>query len=241
MKELDCDYLSTGHYAKVVQSTTGKPVIETSTDDWKDQTYFLFTLNPEVIPKLLFPVGGMNKSEVRKIAEEKNLVVARKKDSTGICFIGPDGYSKFIEDQVEKDQLKPGLLKRYPSGEVMAKHTGIHNFTYGQRKGLGISSDRPLYVVKIDGDTNDVWLGEEKDLYGQQATVKDLHWIDSCEDGEVLKVKIRFAHKGSLAKVSKTSEGEVTLDFLEPQRSITPGQAAVMYRDNRLVGGGWIQ
>lgn len=240
MKELDCEFLATGHYAKVVESTTGRPVIETSTDDWKDQTYFLFTLNPEVIPQLLFPVGGMKKPEVRSLAEDRDLVVARKKDSTGICFIGEAGYSQFIEDNVEADQLRPGDLRRFPSGEVLSKHSGIHNFTYGQRKGLGVSSDRPLYVVKIDGESHDVWLGEEQDLYSREASLKGMHWIDSCEDGEVLKVKIRFAHKGSLAKITKQKD-EILLNFLEPQRSITPGQAAVIYRDNRLVGGGWIQ
>lgn len=239
MKELDCDWLATGHYAKVVESKTGRLAIQTSTDDWKDQTYFLFTLNPEVIPKLLFPVGGMKKAEVRKIAEEKNLIVARKKDSTGICFIGKSGYSNFIEQQVGRENLLPGKLRLYPGGDVMAEHTGIHNFTYGQRKGLGVSYSEPLYVLKIDPETNDVWLGEEKYLYSQSARLHTMNWLDDVEDGETLRVKIRFAHQGAEARVKKTPEG-VDLEFLEPQRAITPGQAAVMYRSQQLVGGGWI-
>lgn len=240
MKELECDYLATGHYARVVQSPSGRWTIETSTDDWKDQTYFLFTLNPEIIPQLLFPVGHLNKAEVRKIAEEKQLVVANKKDSTGICFIGDSGYAPFIESQVDKERLKPGLLRLYPSGKVLGEHSGIHHFTYGQRKGLGISYEKPLYVVKVDPETQDVWLGDDQDLYSDTATVHTLNWLDDCRDGEVLNVKIRFAHKGADAKVSR--EGDlVRLKFLEPQRSVTPGQAAVFYRDSQLVGGGWIE
>ncbi|NQZ02349.1 MAG: tRNA 2-thiouridine(34) synthase MnmA [Bdellovibrionales bacterium] len=240
MKELDCDYLATGHYAKVVKSKTGNLAIQTSSDDWKDQTYFLFTLNPEVIPKLLFPVGDMKKPEVRKIAEEQDLVVARKKDSTGICFIGKEGYSSFIEGQVSSDLFVKGQLKRFPDGEILGDHQGVHHFTYGQRKGLGISSDRPLYVVKIDAETGNVWLGEEKHLYASDLEVKRLNWLDDIEEGETLNVKIRFAHKGAKARVSKTEAGSVRVVFEEPQRSITPGQAAVFYRDQQLVGGGWI-
>ncbi len=239
MQELDCDWLATGHYAKVVPSKTGRLAIQTSTDNWKDQTYFLFTLNPEVIPKLLFPVGGMKKSEVRKIAEEKNLIVARKKDSTGICFIGKSGYSQFIENQVGRKNLQPGKLRLYPAGEIMAEHTGIHNFTYGQRKRLGVSYTKPLYVLKIDPETRDVWLGEEKYLYSNTAQLHRMNWLDEVDDGETLNVKIRFAHKGSPARVKKNDQG-VELEFEEPQRAITPGQAAVMYRSGQLVGGGWI-
>lgn len=240
MKELDCDYLATGHYAKVVESKTGRLVIETSSDDWKDQTYFLFTMNPDVIPKLLFPIGDMKKPDVRVVAEEKNLIVARKKDSTGICFIGNSGYSNFIESQVGRENLKSGQLRLYPGGEVMAEHSGIHNFTYGQRKGLGVSYTEPLYVLKIDPETNDVWLGEERYLYSQTAQLHTLNWLDEIEDGETLRVKIRFAHRGAAAKLTRDGDN-VELEFLEPQRAITPGQAAVFYRDNQLVGGGWIR
>ncbi|MCB0407668.1 MAG: tRNA 2-thiouridine(34) synthase MnmA [Bdellovibrionales bacterium] len=241
MKELECDYLATGHYAQVVPSLKNEGLaIQTSEDDWKDQTYFLFTLNPQVIPQLLFPVGHLNKDSVRQIAEDRDLIVARKKDSTGICFIGKSGYSQFIESQVGKSQLQPGVLKLYPEGKVLGDHSGIHNFTYGQRKGLGVSYTEPLYVLKIDPSNNDVWLGEESYLYGDRARVKNLSWLGSVEDGEVLKVKIRFAHRGAEAKLRKIND-DIELEFLEPQRAITPGQAAVFYRDNQLVGGGWIE
>jgi tRNA-specific 2-thiouridylase len=241
MQELDCDYLATGHYARVETSPTGRPVIVNSTDDWKDQTYFLFTIEPEIIPRLMFPIGHLKKPEVRAIAEAKGLVNARKKDSTGICFVGDKGYDNFIAEHVSADVLKTkkGVVRLYPSGEVVADHDGIHHFTYGQRKGLGVYHATPLYVIKIDAQTNEVWVGEEAHLFSDRATIVEPHFIDQFEEGERLKVKIRFAHKGAYARVYKTERG-LDVRFEEPVRAVTPGQAAVMYRENQLVGGGWI-
>lgn len=239
MKELNCDYLATGHYARM-ENVDGEYKLISSTDDWKDQTYFLFTLQPEILKYILFPVGHLKKPEVRKIAEEKNLVVAKKKDSTGICFIGPGGYAEFIAERVAKDLLKPGVLRLYPSGEELGRHDGIHNFTYGQRKGLGIATGSPVYVVKIDPASNDVWLGEEKHLYSSTLTVKNTNWLDEVKEGDEYSVKIRFQHKGAPARVKQVRGGEVDLEFCEPQRAITPGQAAVFYKSKQLVGGGWI-
>lgn len=242
MHELGCDYLATGHYARIESRADGRPAITTSTDDWKDQTYFLFTIEPEVIPRLLFPIGHLKKPEVRAIAEKKGLVNARKKDSTGICFVGDQGYDNFIEKHVARDLLKGGAVRLYPGGEEVARHDGIHHFTYGQRKGLGVFRPEPLYVIKIDAKTNDVWVGEEKYLFSDRAKVVQAHWIDDIQDGERLRVKIRFQHKGSWARVvrSEASPAEFALEFEEPVRAVTPGQAAVVYRDQQLVGGGWI-
>jgi tRNA-specific 2-thiouridylase len=235
MRELECDYIATGHYARIED---GKLI--SSADDWKDQTYFLFTLNRELLKHILFPVGGMKKPEVRAVAEDRGLVVAKKKDSTGICFIGKGGYSQFIEDHVAKDLLRPGELKLYPSGESLGKHDGIHHFTYGQRKGLGIATGSPLYVVKIDAATNTVWLGDEQALYSKRLTLKNSNWLEDVREGEAYSVKIRFQHKGAAAKVVALKGDEIDLEFDEPQRAITPGQAAVFYREKQLVGGGWI-
>lgn len=239
MRELNCDYLATGHYARI-EDVGGKPQIVTSTDDWKDQTYFLFTTDPSVIPHLLFPIGHLRKPEVRRIAEERGLVNARKKDSTGICFVGDKGYDNFIEQHVARDLLKKGVIRLYPSGEILAEHDGIHHYTYGQRKGLGVYRPEPVYVIKIDAATNEVWVGDEQHLYESRARVVQSHLIDGIEDGERLRVKIRFQHKGSMARVFKKENGELGLEFDEPVRAITPGQAAVIYRDQQLVGGGWI-
>ena len=241
MKQLDCDYLATGHYARIQKSSiTGRDSIFTSCDNWKDQTYFLFVLNHKVIPHLLFPVGDWTKPQLRTYAEELGLPVAKKKDSTGICFIGKDGYASFIEKRVPKEELKSGLLKLYPTGEVLGSHSGVHHFTYGQRKGLGVSHSDPLYVRKIDDQDHTVWLCQESYLYKEKMRVEKLNWLDELCEGEKLKVKIRFQHGG--ASASWNRRGDVLdIHFDEPQRSITPGQAAVFYRGNQLIGGGWIQ
>ena len=239
MKELECDYIATGHYARI-EEAGGELRLISSTDDWKDQTYFLFTLNPEILKSILFPVGHLKKAEVRQIAESRGLAVAKKKDSTGICFIGKGGYSEFIEQHVAKDLLKPGALKLYPTGESLGLHEGIHHFTYGQRKGLGIATGTPLYVVRIDATTNTVWLGEEQHLYSKNLTLKNMNWLSQVHEGDSFTVKIRFQHKGAKAFVRKMKDERLELEFEEPQRAITPGQAAVFYRDKALVGGGWI-
>lgn len=239
MRELECDYVATGHYARI-DDREGVPRLISSTDDWKDQTYFLFTLNRDLLKHILFPVGHLTKPEVREIALAKGLSVAKKKDSTGICFIGKGGYSQFIEDHVAQDLLRPGELKLYPSGENLGHHEGIHHFTYGQRKGLGIATGKPLYVVRIDADSNTVWLGEESALYSKTLKIKNSNWLEDLNPQEEYSVKIRFQHKGAPARITAQDQEGVTLEFNEPQRAITPGQAAVFYREKQLVGGGWI-
>ncbi len=240
MRELECDYIATGHYARMERDGDRYKLIS-SADNIKDQTYFLFTLPQEILRHILFPVGHLTKSDVRALAESKGLPVARKKDSTGICFIGPGGYSSFIEQHVAKDLLKPGLLKLYPSGEVLGEHSGIHNFTYGQRKGIGVAAGRPLFVIKIDPATHEVWLGDEEHLFSKNLTVRRSNWLTPIREGEEYSVKIRFQHRGALARVKKIRGDEVDVEFLESQRAITPGQAAVFYSGRQLIGGGWIQ
>ncbi len=240
MKELNCDYLATGHYAKIETNPSGQKVIVTSEDNLKDQTYFLFTLDPAIIEKLMFPIGHMTKPDLRAYAEKIGLGVAKKKDSTGICFIGKSGYAGFIEKNAPKEKLISGLIKRLDTGEVLAEHTGIHNFTIGQRKGMGFAAGQPMYVVKIDAKSGTVYMGAEKDLYSSELTVRNINWLNDIEDGAQVKAKIRFAHKGSMAKLYKGENGTARLEFVEGQRAITSGQAAVFYKDNSLIGGGWI-
>ncbi len=239
MKELDCDYLATGHYAQVLPNAWNELAIFTSSDNWKDQTYFLFTLQKSLLPHLLFPIGHLNKSEVRILADQKGLSVAKKRDSTGICFVGDKGYSKFVQEQVTPNQIKSGEIRRYPDGEVMGHHSGIYQFTLGQSKGLGMSFHEKLFVIRLDPESNTVWVGEEKYLFHSELQLTNVNWLTDWTEGEMLRVKIRYHHSGSIAHISKNGL-EYKLSFLEPQRAITPGQAAVFYRDRELVGGGWI-
>lgn len=241
MFELKCDYLATGHYAKINMESGGEAKLQTSSDSWKDQTYFLFTLKPELLKYLMFPIGHLQKTEVRKIAEEKGLLNARKKDSTGICFIGPKGHGAFIEEHVSKDKLKPGTFRRHPTGEILGEHAGIHRFTMGQRRGFGIDHHESLFVVKIDVETHTVWLGDEKELFASSLQVQDMNLLSPVEDGERVKIKIRYAHSGAWGKIIFESQDKARIEFEEPQRAITSGQAAVIYRGAELVGGGWIQ
>jgi tRNA-specific 2-thiouridylase len=241
MKELECDFLATGHYAQIRDNAQGIPSIVTSTDDWKDQTYFLFTIDPQIISHLMFPIGHLKKPEVREIAERLDLVVANKKDSTGICFVGNQGYASFIEGQIDPSILKTklGWLKRYPDGQKMARHEGIHKFTYGQSKGLGMDHHEKLFVIKIDPEDNTVWVGDEKYLYQNELNVIEPKLLSEVAEGEILNVKIRYSQRTTPAKVFRTPRG-FHLKFAEAQRAVTPGQAAVFYRDKELVGGGWI-
>jgi tRNA-specific 2-thiouridylase len=243
MKELNCDYLATGHYAQI-EKENGEPKLILSSDAWKDQSYFLFTLPRDLLPKLLFPVGHLNKSEVRKIAEKANLVVARKKDSTGICFVGNGDYAKFVEAQIDESiaEHQKGVLRRYPSGQIMAEHEGIHHFTIGQSRGLGMTHHEKLFVIKIDPETKDVWVGDERYLFSSEMRIHRVSWMT---DHEILEcpvtVKIRSTHKGASGKIVRTQiSGQYFVYFDEPQRAITPGQAAVFYKGHRLLGGGWI-
>jgi len=241
MHELSCDYLATGHYATLQKNDKDQWGIVTSHDSWKDQTYFLFTLDPELIPKLLFPVGEMTKSQVRDYAEQNNLTVARKKDSVGICFVDKAGYGEFIKDNYNHLTAKKGLMRRYPDGEVLREHQGIHYFTYGQRKGLGISAECPLYVLKVDPETYDVWVGEEQHLYSEEMIIDDCHWLEEIQGGEDYQVKIRYSHQGAMAQIERLDNGQLKVRFAQKQRAVTPGQAAVFYKENRLLGGGWIR
>ena len=237
MNELECDLLATGHYARIQAAESGRLGIFTSADRFKDQTYFLFTLKRELIPKLAFPVGDMEKGRIRDIARMKRLPVFKKKDSTGICFIGKGGYKDFVKKESAEAPQK-GFLKLYPSGEVLARHEGIHQFTIGQRKGLGVSLSRPLFVLKIEPQSGDVFIGDAEHLYSEGAELERLSFLDDFQEGEELDVKIRFHHSGAPARITRQGRA---LKFLERQKAVTPGQPAVFYRGKQLLGGGFIK
>ena len=243
MRELECDILATGHYAQIQTAESGAPGVFKSEDRAKDQTYFLFTLQRELIPKLAFPVGGMEKDQARDLARAKGLPVFGKKDSTGICFIGKGGYKSFVERESGGRRAaapRHGALKLHASGEEVGRHNGIHQFTIGQRRGLGVSFNKPLFVVKIEKETGDVFLGPEESLYSKGAELEGLSFLDDLREGEELTVKVRFHHQGARARAVPKG-ALLDLNFLEAQKSVAPGQPAVFYRGDQLLGGGFIK
>ena len=242
MRELGCDYLATGHYVKRVEDQESNQLLLKGRDPGKDQSYFLFTLKHELLQHLLFPVGDMEKEDVRLHAERFGLANARKKDSYEICFVSKLGYAKFIESRVSADLLGEGNLILLPEGKIIGRHEGIHHFTVGQRRGLGFDHHEPLFVVRIDARKSEVFVGPESYLFSKEMLVRQVNWImDPQRANGQYTVKIRHRHPGVKARIQQVSDGAFKVDFEEPQRAVTPGQAAVFYKDEIVCGGGWIQ
>ena len=240
-KELGCNYIATGHYAKTEYSPKyDRWVLKKSNAGRKDQSYVLWNIPKQVLGHILFPLADFeSKEEIRKIANETNLKVANKPDSEDICFI-PDGdYKKFLE---ENSDIKPKLGNIVNSkGEVLGKHTGLYNYTIGQRKGLGISYKVPLFVIGFNKDKNEVIVGEEKELYSEKILVTDINLllVDEIKDWIEVEVKTRYSAKSAKAKIIQ-EENNIKVIFDEPQRAITPGQSAVFYIGDIVLGGGKI-
>ena len=238
-KILGCDYIATGHYARI-EKQNGKFLLKKAFDQTKDQSYVLYSLTQEQLSHTMFPLGNMLKSDVRKLAEESGFVNADKPDSQDICFV-PDGdYVKFLEQYTQT---------RYPHGDfvsadgkVLGRHKGTVRYTVGQRKGLGISFNEPMYVKNIDTANNQVVLCRENELYTTEAAVQDFNWIAGEEPKSEIrcKVKIRYRRPEQWAVVIPKADKTVQIVFDEPQRAITPGQAAVLYDGDVVLGGGTI-
>lgn len=241
-KELECDYIATGHYAKTEYSEKyGRYVLKKSEEEKKDQTYFLYYVPKEMIEHILFPLQNRkSKEETRKIAEQNELEIAHKKDSQEICFIPDNDYKSFLK-KYSIQKLKTGniVLK---NGEILGKHTGLTNYTIGQRKGLGISYKEPLYVIKLDAKKNEVVVGPESDLYSSELIATDLNWlaIDKIVEPLELKAKVRYRAKEADCTVIPIENEKVKVIFKEQQRAITPGQSVVFYDGDIVVGGGKI-
>lgn len=238
--ELQCDYISTGHYAKTEYSEKyHQYVMKKSDADKKDQTYFLYSIQKEVLPKLIFPLEHFkDKSEIRKIAEENGLSVAKKPDSQEVCFIPDNNYVGFLEKNMEKTQKEGNIVLK--DGTVLGKHKGLIYYTVGQRKGLGIAYQEPLYVLKLDEQNNEVVVGTEKQLYSKTLMANELNYlldIDLSKPTEVM-AKIRYRAKPAKAVLYSIDNECVKVEFEEPQRAITPGQSVVFYIDDDIVLGG---
>lgn len=245
-RQIGAEKIATGHYARVSYSEeSGRWLLQRPVDRAKDQTYFLFGLTQEQLSRTLFPLGGMTKAQVREIARQHGLASAEKPESQEICFVPGGDYKRFIEAYLEEQ----GEALPDSSGELVAtdgatlgEHAGVHNFTVGQRKGLGIATGSPLYVIQINPADHKVVLGKDEELFSKTLRARELNWISVEDVREPMRVsvKIRHRHEPAMAWIQKSCDDEVTGTFDEPQRAITPGQAAVFYDGEIVVGGGWI-
>ena len=234
---LGCDFIATGHYAQI---EIGEPCrLRESIDKAKDQSYVLFSLKQSLLRKILFPIGGLTKNEVRAKAKELRLSVCDKPDSQEICFVPDNNYSDFIRKYRKIAPQKGRIIN--VSGKALGQHTGFWNFTIGQRRGLGIASKAPLYVLEIRPKENIIVVGDAKDIKKKRFLVKKVNWLVNASEGEKeLKVKIRYNHKKAAASVRGLAGNKAEVNFKEPQDAITPGQAAVFYDGEYVAGGGWI-
>jgi tRNA-specific 2-thiouridylase len=238
--------IATGHYAvNEFDPARGRWILKRPTDLAKDQTYFLFGLTQEQLTHTLFPLGSLSKPEVREIARQHGLALAEKPDSQEICFIPGGDYKQFLtaylEEQGRELPETAGELVT-SSGDLLGRHEGIFNFTVGQRKGLGVSSPSPLYVLQIDPATHRVTVGADEELATKTLRARSLNWISIAELTEPMRVqiKIRHRHEPAWATLEPAGADEVVAAFDEPQRAVTPGQSAVFYDGVEVVGGGWI-
>ena len=241
-KELGCDYIATGHYAKIEWDDKYKQnVLKKSKADKKDQSYVVYNLPREMLDKVLFPLGDFtSKDQIRKIAEEHNLSVAHKSDSEDICFIPNKDYKTFLENNSDIEAKQGNIVNL--KGEKLGTHTGLYKYTIGQRKGLGISNPVPLFVVGYNQAKNELIVGEEKDLYKTELYVTDINLllVDKLEQPLKVNAKIRYAAKEAPATITQVEPNKIKVEFDQPQKSITPGQSVVFYVDDVVLGGGKI-
>ncbi len=238
--ELGADAVATGHYARIEHDETGYHLLR-GRDHHKDQSYFLFEMGQKELATTLFPVGHMEKDEVRRHAIRLGLGVADKPDSQEVCFVSDGRYAQFVA-RAAPDRVRSGEI-RNEKGDVLGTHEGIHGYTVGQRRGLGVSAPNPLYVSAIDADSATVTVSERGALAADGLVASGVTWVadDAPGDDHRVLARIRYRHEAVPASVVETGNGTVELRFDEPQYAITPGQATVFYRNDEVVGGAWIQ
>lgn len=250
-QRIQAEFVATGHYAQVERDAgSGFHLLRKGADAEKDQSYFLFELSQQQLARTLLPLGRRSKREVRELALSRGLPVAEKPESQEICFVGSGSYAEFIDRHREEllpdsstatgEKTAGDIVSR--NGTVLGRHRGIHHYTVGQRRGLGIAAAEPLYVVAIDRPGRRVIVGGEEDLKSLSLTARNLNWI-GCDppDGPVrVTAKIRSRAAEAPATVTPMTSSRVRVEFDEPQRAVAPGQAVVFYRQDRVLGGGWI-
>ena len=240
-KQLGCNYIATGHYAKTEYSKEyDRWVLKKSKAGKKDQSYVLWNIPKELVEHVVFPLSDFeSKEEIRKLAKDHNLKVANKPDSEDICFVPDGNYKKFLENHSDIKPKQGNIVNT--KGEILGKHNGLYHYTIGQRKGLGISHAVPLFVLGFNKEKNEVIVGEESELYQKKIIVSDINLllVDEIPNWMEVEVKTRYSSKLAKAKI-RQEENKVLVVFDEPQRAVTPGQSAVFYLDDIVVGGGKI-
>lgn len=238
-KELNADALATGHYVRKIKND-GIYELHQGKSLAKDQSYFLFSTTQEQLDYLMFPLGEYSKEQTREMAQEFGLEIADKPDSQDICFV-PNGNYRDVINNVRPNASVPGRFI-HTDGFDLGKHNGIINYTVGQRKGLGIAYGEPIYVIKIDPETNTVYVGPETELVKTQFLLKDVNWLagDISPNDLEVSVKIRSTTPGTRAKLNLVDNNQIKVTLLEQEKAITPGQACVFYDSTRVLGGGWI-
>jgi len=240
--QLDCEYIGTGHYAKIEQDPeTGRYLLRKGSDFKKDQSYFLFSLTQSQLKRAIMPLGSLNKEAVRDIARRYKLKTAEKPESQELCFIADDDYKRFLQDRIPEQIQKGEIVDQ--NGEKLGHHKGIPFYTVGQRRGLGIAVGEPIYVTGIKTETNTIVVGQADELLRQSMIVNQLNWIPFENLAEPIRaqIKIRYRDQGEMATVTPTVDGKVKVIFDQPRRAIAPGQAAVFYAQDLVIGGGWIE
>ena len=241
-RSLGADHVATGHYArKDGLGEAGRLRLLKGRDSGKDQSYFLFGLTPEQLEAALFPVGGLEKVEVRRIARERGLPTADKAESQEICFV-PDGdYAAFVERQAGSATRSGPIVDT--EGREIGRHEGVHRFTVGQRRGLGLASSRPRYVLAVEPATATLVVGDDEGLLSDHLRVRELNWLSVPEPSHEIRarVRIRYRHAEAEATIRPCAAGRAEVKFDSPQRAVTPGQAAVFYDGGVCLGGGWIE
>ncbi len=239
--ELECDYLATGHYARIVQQEPGRCQLLRGVDDSRDQSYFLWGLSQQSLARTLFPLGELQKSEVRKLAHKHGLRNAERPESREICFVFDDDYPRLLRER-ETEPVGEGVI-RDTSGAVVGSHNGYCNYTIGQRRGIQIATTEKHYVVDIKPEQNEIVIGADADLWRNTCEIGQVNWIagePSLGESFDAQVKIRYLHQPAAARLTLLSGGQVSAKFAESQRAITPGQSAVFYDGDLVLGGGRI-
>ena len=245
---LGCEKVATGHYARVeFDAVNNRYKLLRGQNEQKDQSYFLWELTQAQLSRALFPLGEMSKPEARDAARKHGLnSVSEKKESQEICFVPDGNYSGFIDRYLEAENATerlPGAGEIVDTnGRVIGRHDGIHRYTIGQRRGMGIANERALYVISIDADNNRVTAGPVEDLLSSEFTVAQVNWIafDDPQEPVRAEVRVRYRHTAAPATITPLENGRARIKFDEAQRAITPGQASVFYRGDEVIGGGWI-